>query len=429
MKKAVIAIGLLSLYSAIRYFYPGAHTAFAEPTFVTGIMLISAYMVALLVKRIKLPKLTGYMLLGMAVGPIGLNFLTHDLLHQLHFLEDLALSFIALTAGGEFKYERFRKFFKSAVLQLSGQIVFVFLGIFVSLLILAPYFQFMAVQERHMVMGFSILFAGTALSNSPATTIGIITELRSKGRISELVLSITILKAIVVVMGFPLILGWAKTHLIAGTSLNMALLSDVGRQIFGSVFIGVAIGFVIIAYLKFIKTERSIFLLGIAIILTEVTHLFNMEILLSSIVAGIIVENFSEKGEALIVNIEKSSLPFYIIFFGFAGAGLHLGALTQAITLTVFLVVVRLLFMYLGNYSGAVLASETKLVKNISWMGYVGQAGIAVGLGSIIEKTFPGGVGTTFKMVLIATVVINELMGPVLFKYILIRAKESTVEG
>jgi hypothetical protein len=61
-------------------------------------------------------------------------------------------------------------------------------------------------------------------------------------------------------------------------------------------------------------------------------------------------------------------------------------------------------------------------------MGYVGQAGIAVGLGTIIENTFPGEIGTSFKTILIASVVINELLGPILFKYILIRAKESTVE-
>ncbi len=429
MKKALITIGLLVLYGAIKYFHPEANAVFAEPTLVTGILLITAYMVALLVKRIKLPRLTGYMLLGMAVGPIGLNFLTHDLLHKLHFLEDLALSFIALTAGGEFKYERFRKFFKSATLQLTGQILFVFLGLMFSLILLAPYLPFMKQQENHMLIGFSILFAGTALSTSPATTIGIITELRAKGRISEMVLSITILKAISVVVAFPLVIAWAKTYLIPGTTLNIALLTEVARQILGSVFLGVAIGFVIIAYLKYIKAEQSMFLLGIAIIITEFTFMFNMEILLTSIAAGIIVENFSEKGEALIVNIEKSSLPFYIIFFGFAGAGLQIEALSHTIILTVFLVVARLIFMYLGNFSGSLLAKETSLVKNTSWMGYVGQAGIAVGLGTIIEKTFPGEVGSTFKLILIASVVINELMGPVFFKYVLIRAKESTVEG
>ncbi len=429
MKKVIITTSLLILYWIIKYLHPEANAAFAEPTLVTGIILISAYMVALLVKRIKLPKLTGYMVLGMAVGPIGLNFLTRDLLHQLHFLEDLALSFIALTAGGEFKYERFRKIFKSATLQLSGQILVVFIGLFLSLILFAPYFDFLANQESHMVIGFSILFAGTALSKSPATTIGIITELRAKGRISEMVLTITILKAIVVVMAFPLIIAWAKTYLIPDTTLNLVLLNDVARQIFGSVFLGVIIGFIIIAYLKFVKVEQSIFLLGIAVILTEFTNIFDMEILLTSIMAGIIVENFSEKGEALIMNIEKSSLPFYIIFFGFAGAGLHIEALSHTILLTAFLVVARLVFMFVGNYIGSFLAKETYLVKNISWMGYVGQAGIAVGLGTIIEKTFPGEIGSTFKLILIATVVINELLGPVFFKYVLIRAKESTVEG
>jgi len=428
MKKAFIIILLPALYWAIKTFIPTENALYAQSTVVTGLILIIAYLAALLLKNLKFPKLTGYMLLGLAIGPIGFNFLTHDLLHQLHFLEELALSFIALTAGGEFKYSRIKRFMKSVVYQLLGQLNIVFIGIFLLLILFSPYLPFMKDLDSNVLYGFSVLFAATALSTSPATTIGIITELKAKGHVTDMVLSVTILKSISLVVGFPLIIAWAKLYLIPGTVINMELLSSVALQIFGSIFMGIAIGIVIIAYLKYVDFEQSLFLLGIAIVITEFTSLFNMEILLTSIVAGIIVENFSKKGEALITNIEKSSLPFYIIFFGFAGAALHLDAIVQAFTLTLFLVGLRMVFLYIGNVSGAIIAKESKTIKNISWMGYVGQAGIAVGLGTIIEKTFPGEIGTSFKTILLASVVINELLGPILFKYVLIRAKESNVE-
>ena len=117
MKNALIVLTLLLTFWGIRTLFPDSGLEYAEPTMITGLVLISAYLVGLLLKRIKFPKLTGYMLLGLLIGPIGFNFLTIDVLDKLHFLENLALSFIALTAGGEFKYSRIRKQIKSIFLQ------------------------------------------------------------------------------------------------------------------------------------------------------------------------------------------------------------------------------------------------------------------------------------------------------------------------
>ena len=85
----------------------------------------------------------------------------------------------------------------------------------------------------------------------------------------------------------------------------------------------------------------------------------------------------------------------------------------------------RQVLIFVGNYIGAVVANEDNLVKNYSWLGYAGQAGIALGLAIIIERTFPGNIGKIFLTIMIATIVINELIGPILFKYVIIKAKES----
>ena len=64
-----------------------------------------------------------------------------------------------------------------------------------------------------------------------------------------------------------------------------------------------------------IKKEITLFLIGISLTISEISSLFGIEILLTSIIAGIIVQNFSKQGESLISGIELSSLPIYIIFF------------------------------------------------------------------------------------------------------------------
>lgn len=428
MKKISISILLIAIFYGIKSSFYQEGGLMAESTILTGLVLVTAYLLALILTKIKLPKLTGYMILGVILGPIGLNFLNHEILERLSFLERLALSFIALTAGGELKYERIKKYTKSILYLLSGQIIVVFAGLFVLFIGLSKYIPFISGLEDNLIMGFSILFAATAISTSPAVTIGIITELRSKGKLTDIVLSITVLKSIFLVITFPLIITWAKFYLVEGISFNTELIKDLLSQILGSIGLGVFLGFLVIWYLKYIKVERSIFLLGVAIVITELSSMLNMEILVISIIVGIMVENFSDQGESLIVGVERSSLPLYIIFFCFAGAGLHLETLKQAFILTVFLVTSRVVFLFIGNYLGAVLAAEEKIIKNISWLGFIGQAGIAVGLATIIENTLPGAIGSQFKTILIASVVINELMGPIFFKYILIKSREAQTE-
>lgn len=427
MIKTLGILILILIFYAIRSAYE-IENIFAESTLLVGLSLLSAYLFALNLRKLRLPKLTGYMLLGVIIGPVGLEFLTRDIIQNLRFLENIALAFIAITAGGELKYQRIKKYFNTILSILGGQVIIVFLGTLFLILFFAKFIPFLAGLNDDIVFGMAILFAGTALSTSPAVTIGIITELRARGKMTDIVLALTVIKSILLVLMFPLLIVWAKFYFVEGTTLNITVLKELSVLFFSSLFIGTVLGLLIIWYLKYIKAETSLFLLGVAIIIAEMGQVLNVEILLTAMITGIIVENFSKQGEQLIRGIEKSSLPLYIMFFCFAGASLHLDTLYKAMSLTVLLVLSRLSLLYLGNYIGSWLVSEERIVKNTSWMGFIGQAGIAVGLASIVERTFPGSVGMQFKTILIASVVINEFMGPIFFKYLLIKSGEGSAE-
>ena len=388
---------------------------------------MGAYLFALIINKWSFPKLTGYMILGMILGPIGLNFLNSEILHQLKILESMALSFIALTAGGEFKFKEIKKYSRTLVYMLSGQILAVFIGLIIIVNLFAGMIPFLSTLDTQVVFGFSIILAGIALSTSPSTTIGIITELNAKGKITEIVLSTTVVKSIFLVITFPLMIALAKLFLVEGTTLNFKLIYDLLINIIGSISTGVVIGLIIIWYLKSVKVERVIFMLGVSIVITAISALLDFEILLISIITGIVVENFSKQGETLIENIEKSSLPLYVIFFCFAGASLHLETLRSAIVLTTLFVIARIILLIVGNYAGGILSGEGILIRNYSWLGFIGQAGIAVGLATIIETSFPGELSNKIRTILLATVVINEFIGPIFFKYLLVKAKETNI--
>ena len=349
-------------------------------------------------------------------------------LKNLHFFENLALSFIAISAGGELKFKKVRNNLKQLGAILFNQIFLVFGGLFLVLLPLTKVFLGSMVENEKILIGFSILFSVTALSKSPATTMGIITEMKARGRITDLVLAVTVLKAIAVVIIFPLAITYSKTFLIKGFVFTFENFMLSGKIIFSSILLGLIIGTIIILFLRILKVEKALFLLLTGILITELTHLFELEILISAMVAGIVVENFSGKGEELLTGINKISLPLYIIFFTFAGASLHMKTVKQAFFITLFLILLRMLFLFLSNYLAGKWLKEDKLVTHYSWMGFVGQAGIAVGLANIIERSIPGETGKILISILIATVVINEFLGPVFFKFLLEKAGETQVQ-
>ena len=397
-------------------------------TLVVGIMLLTSYLFSDIVKKIKLPRLSGYMLMGVILGTSGVGVLTDDIVDNLQFLENLALSFIALTAGGELRFSQVKAYKKSIIYILASQMVIIFFGMTIIFYLIAGYIPFLSGLNRFMVLGFAILFAGISLSTSPSTAIGIITELQSQGKVTNIVLIITVLKAILLILFFPIIITLSKQFYLESVSFNLSLLTDISLQLLASVLTGIVMGGVIIWYLKKVKVEMSLFLLGITLAITEVSSLFGLEVLLTSLVTGIVVQNFSRHGQSLISGIEIFSLPIYVIFFCFAGAKLHVEILGEALLITFILVLARFLLNYAGNYVGAVLAREDRFIKNYSWMGYIGQAGIALGLGVIIKQNLPDETGEYFLTILISTVVINEMLGPILLKYIFVKSGDAKVQ-
>jgi len=65
-----------------------------------GFMLLAAFVFSQLLKGLKLPLISGYIFTGILAGPFVTGFLTFEMVERFRLIDDLALSFIALTAGG-----------------------------------------------------------------------------------------------------------------------------------------------------------------------------------------------------------------------------------------------------------------------------------------------------------------------------------------
>ncbi|MFQ6083834.1 MAG: cation:proton antiporter [Candidatus Aminicenantia bacterium] len=389
-----------------------------------GFILIVAFLFGKIITRWKLPMISGFIIGGALCGPYILKLISVQQVKNLQLLDGLALSLIALTAGGELKLRQLRRRFKGIAAITFSQTIFLIIGFVLFVFLAKSLFSFLPDNNFSQILAFSLLLGVLAVATSPSTTIAIITETRAKGDLTDLVLSITIIKDVLVIILFALFLSFARFLTFPRHTFDVSFLLDLLRDIGGSFLFGGIIGAGIIFYLKYIKAEITLFILGISFFSYQISYYFNFHPLLICMVAGFLVENFSAQGEGLINAIENSSLPIYVIFFAISGASLNLNILQNTWTVALLIVVLRASFKFLGTYLGARFSGEEINIQRLSWMGFISQAGVALGMAIIIERTFPQW-GAQFKALILAVIAINQIIGPILLQRIIFQAGEA----
>ncbi len=419
----LVVIFLLMLFLRSTLLAPFVNPGFS-PTVAVGFILIFAFLVGKKITRLNLPQITGFILAGIFCGPYVMKFLSAEDVVSLQLLDGLALSLIALTAGGEMRLSQLKKDSRAissillcqTVIIIAGFVAFGFLGRSIF-----PFFS-----ETTLVQGFALsLMLGTlATATSPSTTIAVITESNAKGKYTDLILSTAVVKDFLVICLFAFTLSVARAMTFPGQDFDALFLVSILVEVGISVLLGAGIGGGIILYLKFINRETGIFILGVAFFTYQISRSLGYHPLLICLVAGFLVENFSSRGDSLIQALEKVSVPVYVVFFAISGASLDLDALSRTWVLALVFVVLRGALKFSGTYLGARLANEEKGVQKQSWKGFISQAGVALGMAVIIEETFPEW-GGEFKALVLAIIAINQIIGPVLLQRLLVKVNEA----
>jgi Kef-type K+ transport system membrane component KefB len=362
---------------------------------------------------------------GIIAGPFVVNLVSPAILSQLKLIDQIALSLIALTAGGEFRYQTLRRQIKPLFSILTAQIIIVIGGTLLLILLLNDQLFFLRGEPFSATVGVGLLFGILAITMSPATTIAIITETRAKGKFTEFILGMVIFVDIAVIILFSLIFAISKPLILGSGDFQSGNLLFILREISFSIGAGILAGFIITAYLKYVGKRVELFLLGFVLFGIEFSTLFHLELILMFVAAGFFVQNFSDSGHRLILGIEKSSLPVYVVFFALTGSALNFQLFFQYWILALVLVVSRLVLIQAGTFTGGILAKTPEGVPKYGWMGFAGQAGVSLGLAILIEQNIPGLIGSSIKALVVASIAINQILGPILFRYSLVRVKEA----
>jgi hypothetical protein len=102
----------------------------------------------------------------------------------------------------------------------------------------------------------------------------------------------------------------------------------------------------------------------------------------------------------------------------------HLHAFLGVAVFAIGAFLARALGMYGGGRIGAKLAGlDPDLAKRVP-LGMLPQAGIAIGLANLVKTSFPGW-GEGAATLILGTVVLNEMLGPIIFRAALVASGEA----
>ncbi len=423
-----LLVVILALFLLMAFFtridFSGGESLMPESLMALGFTLIAAYLIGKMMIRWRLPKITGYLLAGILTGPFVVNLLSRQVVQNLQLIDHLALSLIALTAGGEFRYKSIRPQFKVIGSVILWKSFLTVAGFILFLMIYRGQIGFLQGKPIEAAIGVGIILGAIAVATSPATTIAVITETGARGRFTDFVLGITVFKDIVVVLLFSIALAVATPLILGNADLQWSYIGVVVLEILLSIGVGIAAGFLILLYLKYIDQQTTLFLLGFLLLGIEVSHMFHMEIVLVFMVAGFFVQNFSDKGSQLIGAIKGSSLPIYVIFFAISGASLDFSIFMDNLLLALLIVSLRMFTTFQGTYLGGKLTGAAREITRYGWMGFIGQAGLSLGLSALVAQKIPGIIGGSIRTLIIASIALNQIIGPILFRYSLEKSGE-----
>jgi Kef-type K+ transport system membrane component KefB len=416
----IVAIG--GLVHAVRSFaHASGGASSASTALALGCVLLMAFFAGKLFSSIRLPRLTGYLVTGLVIGPSVLGFLPEQSVADLKLVNGVAIALIALTAGGELNFRAMRPLMRSivSITTLGALSTAVALGVVVfAMQGLLPFMKSLTFVQTGAVS----LVLGIALSAmSPAVAVALRNELNAEGPVSRTVLGVVVLYDMVAILLFAL--ASALVNYLIPSEEGGVTAARVAWELLGSLGVGFIMGAILSLFLSKIKGGTELIILLLCIVIAEVGGRIHLDPLIVALAAGVFIQNLTKSGERLIKAIEEASLPVYVLFFAVAGATIRLDVLLVVGIPAVILVLVRA-GTYLATTSLAtrIAGAPPSAVKYVGF-GLLPQAGLALAIAMIVARAFPT-FGEGASALVFGIVGVNEVIMPIFYRWALVRAGE-----
>lgn len=378
-----------------------------------AIALILALLSSKLMKVVKLPNVTGYLIIGLIAGPYCLNLIPQSAVDSLSIIPNVALGFIAFSIGAEFRISYLKKVGKAPVVIAIAESLGAVLVVDLALIITGN------------DVPFSLCLGAIAAATAPAATLMVVKQYKAKGELTDTLLAVVALDDATALMFFGISVAIAKTiEQGAGDSIVMTILKPV-LEIVGALLLGALMGVLFRLLVKWFTGRGNRLGVTYAMIFAciGIADLLGLSSLLACMMLGAVLANTSSVSDMIFEQTDRMTPPVFMMFFFLSGAALDLSIIPEVGLIGIIYVVFRVIGKVSGAAIGGRLSHASAKVQKYLGFTLVPQAGVAIGLATTAMTVVPD-YGPRIRTVILCGTVIYELTGPVITKLALKGAGE-----
>ena len=392
--------------NAITHFYP-ANWPHLNLLAMFGLVVAFGTLGGLLAKRIAwLPTITGFMAVGLLIGPSGLGLLSADDLTRAQPLIDVALGLILFKLGTSLH--------PLMVLRTPALVV---TSLLESLL------TFAGVLALLVFLGMSpmaaVISASIAVSSSPSVLIHVAHELHAKGPTLDTAKALVALNNVLAFVLFTFALPFALSQ--ADVDLKTAVLLPL-YQLLGAVVLGILVAYITSWIGRYTQSDdahyRFALIVGAVMMAIGLAAMFKVSTLFTTLTLGIASRWMQRRSRLARVDFGASSDLFFIILFVLAGARLHVAEVIHYAPLALTFVLVRSLAKVATVYGCGRRFGYPRNQAFAAGLLLVPMAGLAIGLVQNTTTLLPDMAGQVGAVVM-AAVAVFETLGPPVAAYAL----------
>jgi Kef-type K+ transport system membrane component KefB len=380
-----------------------------------GLILLLALAAGHVVKVLRVPEVTGYLLAGLVLGPSVFGLVTSDNLSALEAFSEVALGLILFSLGTVFEIDHFRRAGRQLAILVLAEAALVAL----------------AVGGGTLIAGrpwpIALILGVIAIETAAASTLMVLRECNAEGELTELLTGIFALDNVLCLVAFNLAV--AAIQYATGPAAALATFGPVVWQLAGSAALGYIVGFLLAAWSKRVVEhgEQLILVIGAVLLCVGASLALGVSPMVTNLAVGATVANLSGSSRAFLKSLGQTDPPLYAIFFVLAGAKLHLSLLGSLGVTGLIYVAGRLAGKVAGAKLGARLSHSSAHIRTHLPTAMFAQAGLAVGLTLVIERRLPQ-FAPELNTIVLSSVIVFELIGPLAVRWTIFRAGEAGPE-
>lgn len=383
---------------------------------------------AIIARRVGVPMITGYLIIGMILSPSVTPLLSKELLTSMtDIITPLTLGIIAYLIGGSLYLPNIARFGRVIAVITLFQGIAPWIGVALLITFVGPWLITTGDIGFRSFLIMGIVGGAISLATAPAGTMAVIREYRAKGPLTTIMLSVVALDDGLAIVATAAALAMVSALVGGGASVGQLFLGAAGEIVF-SLGLGIVVagGLIYIAMHTRRRAELLLVVFAAIIFCIGVAQLLHLSYLMANMALGFVVVNrMKDTGQMFSVVYDVEEL-LYAIFFTLVGAKLDLSLLASGGALAVLIVLGRMGGKFFGSALGATLSGAPPQVRQYLGLGLLPKAGVTVGLALLVgQDPRMAGISEIFINGILASTIINQLISPPLVKLALIKSGEA----